>query len=53
MGVICLQVELSPWVISGLVQRRWLHPARRTDPTAVREAFNRFVATELDLSRRR
>ena len=38
-------VELSAWLIA----RRWGHPARRTDTTAVREAFYRFIATALDL----
>ena len=50
-GKMCFMTELEPWAISGLVELRWLHPSYRDDHDAVLEAFRRFVAFALDMTR--
>jgi hypothetical protein len=50
-GKVCCLLELPPWAILGLVELRWLHPSCRDDHDAVLDAFRRFVAFALDMTR--
>jgi hypothetical protein len=50
-GKVRFLFELPPWANSGLVELRWLHPSYRDDHDAVLDAFRRFVAFALDMTR--
>jgi hypothetical protein len=50
-GRICFLFELYPREISGLVALRWLAGSRRDDRAAVLDAFHRFVAFALDMTK--
>jgi uncharacterized protein (DUF2236 family) len=50
-GKVYVTIELYPREISGLIELRWLPGSQRHDHAAVVNAFCRFVAFALDMTR--
>jgi hypothetical protein len=51
LGKVRFAIELDPIYISGLVELGWLKGSQRDDRSVVMNAFCRFVAFALDMTR--